>query len=101
MTTFDLIQTDLERSFYRAACDVPDGTDYDTWRWKLKQAADAILWFLYTGRASYREEKFLERCRFQNLLRHMVLTADSTSTDALLAAMRQYPTYKREFNRGR
>ena len=26
MTTFDLIQTNLERSFYRAAYNVPDGT---------------------------------------------------------------------------
>lgn len=99
MTIADEIQTAVERAFY-ANCrsNLPAGIDYDTWRRTLKDSADAILWYVFTGRAAACECHALLSCRIYYVLRHMAMMSiedEDASTDHLISLMKSYSGLKK------
>ena len=100
MTTTDRIIFDLDHARYLNAAKVPADTDYDTWRWTCQQAVDAVAWYLRTCRASALEIRAIAGCRLYYLVRHIAMTADGTSTDALIAAMKRYHGYVKRMKAG-
>lgn len=98
MTIEDQIQIAVELAFNSNCRKLPADTDYITWRWTLKQAADAILWYVSTGRASAAECNALLERRMYYVLRHMAMMAiedEDASTDHLIALMKNYPGLKK------
>lgn len=93
MTTVDKIIFDLDHAFHLNIAKVPADTDCVRWKWRCQNAVDAVAWFVTTGRATRTEEKAIAGCRAYYLVRHIAMTADDTSTNALLAAMRKYPGF--------
>lgn len=91
MTIIDAILFDLDDAYFRNIARTPADTDFDTWRWTCQQAVDAVAWYIQTGRASMPEIRAIRGCRLYYLVRHMAMTADGTSTDAMIAALREYP----------
>ena len=99
MTIADKIQTAVERAFYANCRSIlPAGIDYDTWRRTLKDSADAILWYVFTGRAAACECQELLSCRMYCLLRRMAVNAirdENASTDHFISLMKSYSGLKK------
>lgn len=100
MTSTDEILFALDRSRYKLLRHVPDGMDYDTWKWRIRNAINDIIWYLNTGRADVAEIKTMRKCRSSALLKAIALSED-LSTNGTIAALKRYIDRAERRKRGR